>query len=120
MQLTLYHRSSDITYHHDDLVGDVPPSPNAFVMGVIRLDERVVAHSQEFEVPLVLRGPSRQRLHLDEDHALVPGGEAGDDRLVEVDVLGDVVRGGLPHAVAVAEVDAERAPIGEGQRGGDV
>mmetsp|Transcript_33349 Transcript_33349/g.80663 ORF Transcript_33349/g.80663 Transcript_33349/m.80663 type:complete len:243 (+) Transcript_33349:703-1431(+) len=105
----LHHTPTNITNHHDHLIAHVAPSPDPFVMRVIRLDERMVAHAQKLEVPFVLGRPSRQRLHLDEDHSLIPRGEAGDDSLLEVDAIRNFVRGRLPFAVAAAEVQAEAA-----------
>ena len=52
--LTLDHGSPDVPYHHDDLIGDLLPAPDPLVVGVVRLDERMVRHAHIFEIPFVL------------------------------------------------------------------
>mmetsp|Transcript_36374 Transcript_36374/g.87771 ORF Transcript_36374/g.87771 Transcript_36374/m.87771 type:complete len:212 (-) Transcript_36374:285-920(-) len=100
------HRPSNVTYHQNDLIGDVPPSPDSFVMGIVCLDEWMVGYSQEFEVPFVLGGPSRKRLHLNERLPLIPRRITRDDRFVKFRLVGDVVLGWRPLARAVPEVEA--------------
>mmetsp|Transcript_58723 Transcript_58723/g.124680 ORF Transcript_58723/g.124680 Transcript_58723/m.124680 type:complete len:220 (-) Transcript_58723:109-768(-) len=118
--MVLHHRSTNVADHHDDLIGGVSPPPDALVVRVIGLDERVVRHALVFEVPLVFGGPAGQRLHLDEDHPLVPAREARDDRLVKVDPLRHLIRRRLPLAVPAAEVQAELSPIDGIEGGRDV
>mmetsp|Transcript_4218 Transcript_4218/g.6435 ORF Transcript_4218/g.6435 Transcript_4218/m.6435 type:complete len:245 (-) Transcript_4218:210-944(-) len=84
--------SSHISYDHDNLIADVLPAPNAFMMRVVRLDKRFVAHPQELKIPLVLRSPTCQRLHLNKCKSLITTGKSCNDCLEECDVFVRVVR----------------------------
>ena len=54
--LTLYHWFTDVTDHHNDLIGDISPTPNAFMVRIISFDKRIVRIANKFKIPFVLGG----------------------------------------------------------------
>mmetsp|Transcript_10017 Transcript_10017/g.18261 ORF Transcript_10017/g.18261 Transcript_10017/m.18261 type:complete len:204 (-) Transcript_10017:131-742(-) len=118
--MVFYHGSTNVANHHDNLIGHVSPPPNAFVVRIVGFDKWMVGNALIFKIPFIFGGPSSQRLHLYENHALVPTREASDNGLVKIDRFGNVVRGRLPLAVAIAEIEAEATLIGGIQRWWDV
>jgi len=64
--------------------------------------------------------PSRERLHLYENHPLITRREAGNKCLVEIELFRNVVNGSLPFAVATTKVGAKSSTVGETERVRDV
>ena len=114
------HRFANVTNHQNDLIGRVLPAPDSFMVGIVGLDERMVAHSESPKIPIILGGPPRQRLHLQENHALVTGWVASNNCLVKIDVCWNVVFGKFPFTIAAPEVDGKSASIRNAERMRDV
>lgn len=114
------HRFANVTNHQNDLIGRVLPAPDSLMVGIVGLDERMVAHSESPKIPIILGGPPRQRLHLQENHALVTGWVASNNCLVKIDVCWNVVFRKFPFTIAATEVDGKSASIGNTERARDV
>ena len=95
-------------------------------MWIVSLDKWMVCHAHVGKIPFILGAKSRKGLHLQIHHAFVAAGKSHDERLVKFLILRNLVIGGHPLAVPLAEVDGKIAlTIGiEGGRdvdiGGDV
>ena len=87
----LVNRATWVAQYEDDLVGQVLPTPNPLVVGIVGLDEGLGRHAEELEVPRIPSAEARHGLHLPEDGALVRTGITDDDGVGEVLGVGDLL-----------------------------
>ena len=64
--------------------------------------------------------PSRERLHLYENHPLITRWKAGNKCLVEMELFRNVINGSLPFAVATTKVGAKSSTVVKTESARDV
>mmetsp|Transcript_2172 Transcript_2172/g.4736 ORF Transcript_2172/g.4736 Transcript_2172/m.4736 type:complete len:308 (-) Transcript_2172:156-1079(-) len=81
--------AADVAYNEHYLVGVILPAPNAFMVRIIRLNERLLRHAQKFEIPRIPTAQPCHHLHLPQYHALVGAWISCNNCVLKHDVLGN-------------------------------
>jgi len=106
--MVFHHNLFDIAHDQYYLIANIAPAPDTFMVRVVGLDEGLIGHAQELEVPLITRRKTSETLQLSECETLVATGISCNNRLVECVIFWEtfvvVLDGGYPFTLSTPKV----------------